>query len=115
MSEHDEQVALFEWSEWLTSQHPRLKWMFAIPNGGKRHLGTAVKMKREGVKKGVPDIFVPIPTKTHHGLFIEMKFGYNKPSFNQKEWLEYLGSVGYKAVVCYGFEEAMHAIGDYLA
>ena len=42
--------------------------------------------------------------------------GQSKPvvSLSQKEWLERLNKVGYKAVVCYGFDEAIEAITKYL-
>ena len=53
MSEHDEQYKLFLW----TRYRPELKWMFAIPNGGIRDRITAARMKQEGVKSGVWDIF----------------------------------------------------------
>ena len=59
-SEHEEQVALFEWAEWNKRQYPELELMFAIPNGGQRHVVVAKKLKDEGVKAGVPDIFLPV-------------------------------------------------------
>lgn len=114
MSEHDEQVALFQWAEWMTTQYPRLKWMYAVPNAAKRSHQLASYMKAEGMKAGVPDVCVPIPTATHPGLYIEMKFGSNKPTIHQKEWLEYLESVGYATAVCYSFDDARMVIEDYL-
>jgi len=30
------------------------------------------------VKAGIWDIFVPIPAKGFHGMFVEMKFGSNR-------------------------------------
>ena len=47
MSEHDEQVALFEWAAMNRSRIPELKLMFAIPNGGHRHKAVAGKMKAD--------------------------------------------------------------------
>ena len=32
----------------------------------------------------------------------------------QKEWIEKLNSVGYRAVVCYGADEAIREIKNYL-
>ena len=36
MSEHDEQVALFDWVKLYAREEPRLRTMFAIPNQGVR-------------------------------------------------------------------------------
>jgi hypothetical protein len=58
-NEHEEQVALFEWAAWNSSKYKELELMFAIPNGGQRHVVVARKLKDEGVKAGVPDIFLP--------------------------------------------------------
>ena len=37
MSEHDEQVALFEWAALREAEIPELALLFAIPNGGLRN------------------------------------------------------------------------------
>lgn len=115
--EHDEQVALFNTLALYEEKYPELKWIFAIPNGGKRPINTARKMKAEGVKAGVWDIFVPFcndyPEFTC-GLFIEMKFGNNKLTDTQKKFREGIGEVDYEWAVCYSFIEACHAIGNYL-
>lgn len=113
-SEHTEQVALFDWAKKMEPLHLHLSLMFAIPNGGKRHIGTALKLKNEGVKSGVPDVFLAVPKNGKSGLFIEMKYGKNKPSANQKWWIDSLRVEGYETVVCYGFEEARDAIIKYL-
>lgn len=109
-SEAEEQSALFQWAQYV----PELEHMYAVPNGGSRHPAEAANLKRQGVKSGVPDICLPLPKGSYHGLYIEMKVGRNKPSENQEEWLAYLSSVGYKAVVCYGFEEAVKQLTWYV-
>jgi hypothetical protein len=88
--------------------------MFAIPNGGQRHPAVAAKLKAEGVKAGVPDIFLAWPSGNYHGLFVEMKVGKNKPSKLQEEWIAGLFAAGYACVVCYGFEAAKLAVCDYM-
>ena len=107
----------------MEGRHPQLKMMFAIPNGGLRNIRVAMKLKKEGVKAGIPDIFLavprhlPNPTKdvfTLHGLFIEMKYGKNKPTKEQQQWLTDLEDEGYRAEVCHSFEEAKKVIEDYL-
>lgn len=88
--------------------------IFSIPNGGKRELREAYFLKLEGCSPGVPDLCVPIPKGKYHGLFIELKVGKNKASKNQKAWIEYLNSVGYLALVCYGCAESISLIENYL-
>ena len=52
--EHQEQKTLIKWCEY--KGHP-YNLIFAIPNGGQRHKAVAAKLKAEGVKSGVPDLF----------------------------------------------------------
>lgn len=114
MSESTEQQALFEWAEIASRKTPELKLMYAVPNGGKRSITTAARLKKEGVKPGVPDICLPVPHGRYHGLYIEMKIDRNKPSVNQRWWIEQLQRQGYKVNVCYGWGEAVKAITEYM-
>ncbi len=72
------------------------------------------KMKRLGVKSGVPDYIICFPGKL---LFIEMKREKGgRVSDSQAEWIESLNGVpNVRAVVCYGFDEARKVIDEYLA
>jgi len=110
MSEHYEQSELFR----LTRDRKELRWMFAIPNGGLRSKATAANLRREGVKAGVADIFVPIPSYGYHGLFIEMKFGKNKLTPEQREFFDYATQQGYCYKVAYSAEVAIEVIDEYL-
>lgn len=122
--EHFEQKCLFQWANLNKLNMPALNLMFAIPNGGvrpfkfdkdgNRYSTQANKLKAEGVKAGVPDIFLPYPKGKHHGLFIELKVGNVRPTENQAMWMKALSKVGYKAALCYGFEEARDVIKTYL-
>ena len=117
-SEHSQQAALFAWSALNVGKYPQLKWMFAIPNGGLRDIRTATNLKAEGVKAGVPDIFLAYATYNgingYFGLFIEMKVGKNKPSVEQIEWLAALSTNYYCIAVCYSWEEARDVLVNYL-
>ena len=117
MSEHDEQVALFDWAGLYVREEPRLKLMFAIPNQGGKGKGAIIrgrKMVEEGLKKGVPDIFLPVVTEGFSGLFIEMKYGKGRLSEEQTTYLNELTNGGYLCGVCYSFEQAKELIMDYL-
>ena len=111
-SEADEQSALFKWAAWQSI--PELSLLFAIPNGGKRDIITATHLKAQGVKSGVPDIFLPVARGIYHGLFIEMKVKKNKPTGNQYAWINDLIIQGYCVKVCYGWFEASEVIIKYL-
>ncbi len=113
-SESNEQITLFEWCEYNLGKYPELKLLFHIPNGGYRSTATAGRMKAEGVKAGVPDLFLPVAKGGYHGLFIEMKAGKNKPTMHQTKWLDHLSNQGYLTVVCYSWEDAAKVLTKYL-
>ena len=88
--------------------------MFAIPNGGHRHISVAKKLKAEGVKSGVPDILLPAARGGYHGLFVEMKSGKNKPTPVQEKWHAALRQEAFHVEVCYGWVNAAEVIKKYL-
>lgn len=112
--EHQEQKALFEFAEWQQGKYPELKLMYAVPNGGHRHVAVAKKLKAEGVKSGVPDIELPVTRGGYTGLHVEMKVKPNKPSQAQRDFMAALGEQGRLCCVCYGAKEAWEAIKAYL-
>jgi hypothetical protein len=72
-------------------------------------------LKEQGVRAGVPDIFLPCPNPIHMGLFIEMKRQKGgRISEEQSRWIAELNKSGYRAVVAYGFEDAKQIILNYL-
>ena len=111
-----EQVWLFEWADTMARlKWPELSLLFAIPNGGSRHPAEAAHLKGQGVRSGVPDVFLPVPRGGYHGLFVEMKRRKGGVvSGNQKDWIGALNGQGYRAVVCRGFQEAADCIEGYL-
>ena len=113
--ESGHQEALFSWAAYRTGLMPELQYMYHVPNGGKRDATTAVALKRQGVKAGVPDIMLPAARAGYHGLYIELKRQRGgRTSDNQSEWLDALSAQGYKAALCYGWEQAAGTIIEYL-
>jgi hypothetical protein len=106
-SEDAEQEAVVEYCDLLHIP------IVHIPNEGKRSLSYAARMKRMGLRSGFPDLLVPLARGGYHGLFIEMKYGKNKTTKEQKEWLERLTAEGYACAVCYGAAEAIKTIESY--
>ncbi|MCF0163205.1 MAG: VRR-NUC domain-containing protein [Fusobacterium necrophorum] len=114
MTEGEEQRALFDWANLAQQKYPELKFMHHIPNGGRRDIKTAYVLKRQGVKAGVPDIFLPVARNNFHGLYIELKTDVGKTSKEQRIWIKGLTELGYKAVVCHGWVKARETIEEYL-
>ena len=115
MSEAEEQAMLFKWADFQSLKYPALRLMFHVPNGGSRDLIEARNLKKQGVKAGVPDIFLPVARGGFHGLFIEMKRqDGGRLSEAQADYLQKLRMQGYQAVVCKGFDAAVSVIQAYL-
>lgn len=111
--EDAEQEAVFQWAAFF----PILRWMHAIPNGGKRDKIEAARLRRQGVKAGVSDIFLPLARQGYHGLYIEMKRraeqGPSRETEKQKAFGRFVTEEGYLRVVCYGADQAIQVIKDY--
>ena len=114
--EAEEQIAIMTWAEYNIGRYPDLKYLYHCPNGGHRNSIEAANLKRQGVKSGVPDLFLASPHAGFCGLYIELKSDKTcKVSDNQKEWIEGLKEQGYMAGVCYGAEHAIKVIERYLS
>lgn len=114
-TEHAEQCALIEWCERNAGQHPDLAWVAAVPNGGKRTIGTARKMKREGVKAGYPDLLLDVARGGYHGWRCELKKpGGRVEKKTQTPWHDRLRAQGYKVDICVGWEATARALVAYL-
>lgn len=85
-----------------------------IPNEGKRSARYGAELKRLGMRKGFPDLFLPKARKGFHGLFIELKRDVScKPTKEQMDWIVKLNADGYLATVCYGADSAIREIENY--
>jgi len=106
-SEHDEQAGV---CDWLDAKFPGVRY-FAIPNGGHRAIKTAKMLKREGVKAGVPDMYIPV-----WRLWIEMKrVKGGRIEKNQDDWHRYLESIGDTVIVGYGARDASEKVLRFLS
>ena len=114
--ESSHQVALFMWAAMVFNQWPELEVMFAIKNeekSGSKIVGGA--FKAGGVKKGVPDIFLPVAKKNCYGLFIEMKKPGQKARPEQVEFGNKLRLKGYGWCCCDSWEKARDVLIEYLS
>lgn len=138
-TEHAHQAAYFCWIQkhGIKEIDPRLEFTLAIPNGGLRNKVTASRLRAEGVKKGVADVFVPIPTWEqyenpatreieirikHCGLWLEFKKPSLEKSMNgmlkdpdQIKFREYVLSQNYFHFVPFNYLQAINATLNYLS
>lgn len=118
--EHKEQKTFFRWIALIGEKRfPGLGLAFAIPNGGQRHIKVAAKLKAEGVKKGVPDLMIPVARSIagiqYHGCFLEAKATKaSKPTESQKAYIQALKEQGYFAIVAHGADELIYTAVYYM-
>lgn len=123
---------------------PQLARLYAIHNQGHGDRIRGNRAKAEGVKKGVPDVHLPIPrlaSDLDHeifgplvvpyrdggygfgvvcGLYIELKRrktergAAGRTAEVQDDWIDFLRGAGYAVAVCYGWEEARDVLLAYL-
>lgn len=101
--------------QWVETQPDIRELIIHIPN---EYDGGAIRgriRKLMGVKKGVSDILLPLPTKSHHGLWLELKRREgSRESSEQRWWINKMRSLGYAAYFCYGCDDAIRKVSDYL-
>lgn len=112
--EHQHQVVVATWALLHQRKYPALECLFAIPNGGKRDVRVAAKLKLEGVKAGVLDLQLPVPMHGWAGLWVEMKHGKNDLTPAQRRWAAAMSEVGHLVAVCWSADWAIRIIEDYL-
>ncbi len=117
ITEMKHQTAVIRWSQQksIRRRWPELKLLFHIKNENREGGAQAVAIdKAMGVKKGVPDLCLPVPRGNYCGLYIEMKSLSGKARQEQQWWIEELNAQGYLAIVCNGYMEAINALKEYL-
>lgn len=126
--EHYDQCIVMNWCELNKTKYPCLGFIYAIPNMSMAHVNFRVKMKAEGLKKGMVDWCLPWPKQDFiagemvgHGnfyvvcgLYVEMKVKPNKPTPEQEAWLEWLSSVGFVAKVAWSADQAIGYLKEYV-
>ena len=105
-SEHSEQVGFVNW---FRAKYPDTL-IFAIPNGEKRSISVATRLKAEGVTRGIPDLYIPACN-----LWGEMKrVTGGRLSPDQKKVIEYLKSVGHTVIIGKGASDASKQVLEFL-
>lgn len=115
MTEMQEQITLIKWTQQpsIRQRYPELALLFHIPNERPDKVQAAI-LKKMGVRRGVPDLFLPVHAGQYHGLFIEMKTSHGRVSGDQHWWIEHLEKNGYVCRVCRGWRPASEVLLWYL-
>lgn len=125
--EHEHQAALMRWAQLVALSGEDVlpgailaDYLIAIPNGGGRSKIEAARLKAEGVKAGVFDLYLPLARGGFHGLWIELKRPKSpgapagRMTSDQKSWGGKMELAGYRAVCSHGWQDAAEALQKYL-
>ena len=115
-SETQHQATVIKWSQQpaVRSRWPELKLLYHIKNETKEGAKQVAIDKALGVKRGVPDLHLPVPRGRYHSLYIEMKNETGRPTRDQDWWGEQLTAQGNMCEVCHGWKDAVRVLEWYL-
>lgn len=101
--------------QWAYNTHAQVRGiLFHVPNGGKRSIQEASQLKASGVVSGVCDLFLSLPSRDKHGLYIEMKLPGEKLRPEQVIFCGKVGPLGYGTYRIDNFEDFCELIEWYL-
>lgn len=110
-SEHAFQAAVVDEAGLLSIDCPLAGLLYAVPNGQYRR----GQRMEAGLRKGVPDLCLPVARRGYHGLYIELKIAGGRLSEAQQGWLSVLGEQGYLCrVIVESLDEARSLLRWYL-
>lgn len=89
---------------------PCLQWFYHLFNEGKRN---PFEAKSVGIKAGVSDYHLPVPTSRHIGLWLEMKAPGKEPTKAQERWLSDMSVLGYQCHWCDNLQSAFLIVETY--
>lgn len=116
--EEQEQVTLAQfldlmfWDQWFHVGNGGMR-PSSFDTDGKRFSVEAKKLKDQGVKSGVPDVFIIRPVKGSPGVVVELKrVRGGTVSDDQKKWLKTLSDFGWICYVAHGSGDAIKFIRE---
>lgn len=106
------QRACIKWVELKKTSYPDLEYLFHVPNGGKRTAAEAGILKATGVRPGVPDLLLPLPSPTgqYRGLALELKSPKGRLTPQQLKWLIRLSQDDYFCAVIRNLDDFIRCI-----
>ena len=109
---YDEQEIQMMVVQYIRLKYPKILFTCAPAYAKSARQGSL--NKRMGYLKGWPDIFIAYPSNGYYGLFIEFKTEKGKIQPEQEKIKNKLSDLGYKAVICRGYDEAVFVLDNYL-
>ncbi len=114
-TEADEQTAVIRWWDlkckaWKVSSH----LLYHIANEGSGSVARGRLLKRTGVRAGFPDLGLCVARGGFFGLFVEMKRKTGRLTDEQKTFHDDLRAQGYRVETCYGADQAIDTITNYM-
>lgn len=101
--------------KWFRVQYRDLKdLLIHVPNGQNVGARQGERLKAMGLCPGFPDLFLFVPRGCYNGLAIEMKSLKGRPTERQLTVINQLKQNNYQAYVCFGFDDAVEKIREYL-
>lgn len=118
ISEHDLQSQCVQW---FRAQYPKKRMLLFSSLNGARLAGTKMqrvkqwrRLEQAGAVKGVPDLFLSIPSGDLAGLYIEMKTPKGRQTPEQKEFEVNAIREGYGYAVPRSLDEFIRVVRAYL-
>lgn len=90
-----------------------------VPNERKAHVAKVMKLKRQGMKSGCPDVLIFTPPRDEagrimgNGAALELKTEKGRLTDNQIRWLAKLKQCGWLAAHTKGLDEAIQQLRDW--
>jgi hypothetical protein len=114
------QATVIDWARGYGSKLDGIDMLHSIPNGallGNPHYNRFAligKLKAEGLRPGVLDLFLACARKGFHGFYLEAKTPDGVISAEQETWIIRAQEEGYKTAVFDSPEQAINLITKYL-
>ena len=106
--------------KWFRYQYSEYKdLLFAIPNGlpiFDKELRVKIynRLNKEGLKAGVPDLFLAVGNSIYNGMFIEIKSKTDRLRKVQADMIRELESENYKCIIVRSLDEFIEEINSYM-
>lgn len=112
--QHQQHVIKWSQQPYIRDKWPELRLLHHIPNERQCSPALGMQLKLAGVRRGVPDLHLPVPRGEYAALWLEMKTGTGVSSAEQEWWIRELNASGSFAEICHGWESAVRVIEWYM-
>lgn len=107
------QSAVIQWARLQTPSLLALAALFAVPNGARVTPSVASRLRKEGMRAGIPDVLLPVPADGYAGLAVELKTSTGQASKDQRAWHSALRAMGHRVEICRTIESACAVLREH--